>query len=371
MVLLGVPVADRLLAPLAQAVHVGGQELAAGKPALPMNLLSTFSSPLFVTYMGAPASDLRADLQFSDEVDTVRTEVLSRMSDDDRLTDVRVFANVLYEAESDAGVDTLRVEVGDYSRGTVEFTDGGPPGPGEIALSVLNADKYQVTTGDALTVRDGAEPMTLAVSGVYQDVTSGGHTAKMHGEVTTGAAGYVIYANAVQGADPAAVAAQYRERFPTASVIPMRDYVQQTLSYVTSAFGNAAILSFVLGLAVAALITGLFLKLRLTRDRQKMGVLSAIGFGIGEIVGQVRGKTVLAVVVGTSLGVAFSATAGESIVGAFIAMAGLGIADLTFIPNAWFVYAAYPLLLIVAGYLGAVALTARLRKTDRSLWLRG
>jgi putative ABC transport system permease protein len=124
-------------------------------------------------------------------------------------------------------------------------------------------------------------------------------------------------------------------------------------------------------LAVAALITGLFLKLRLTRDRQKMGVLSAIGFGIGEIVGQVRGKTVLAVVVGTSLGVAFSATAGESIVGAFIAMAGLGIADLTFIPNAWFVYAAYPLLLIVAGYLGAVALTARLRKADRSLWLRG
>lgn len=338
---------------------------------LPMNLLSTFQSPRFVTYMGAPESDLRADLQFSDDVDAVREDVLPSMQSDDRLTDVRTFANVLYETRGEEGWETLRVEVGDYSSGTVEFLQGEQPEPGQIALSVLNANKYQVSTGDELTIRHDGEPTTVVVSGVYQDVTSGGYTAKMQGEVTTGAASYVIYANAADGADPAAVAADYSERFPAATVIPMREYVQQTLSYVTSALQSTAILSFIFGIGVAMLITSLFLKLRLTRERRKMGVLFAIGFSTAEIIAQVRGKTLLAVVVGTLLGLVFAATAGESLVGVFISLAGLGIAKLAFIPNPLLVYVAYPLILIGAGYLGAVFLTARLRGADKSSWLRG
>lgn len=345
--------------------------IAAVLVTLPMNLLSTFESPRFVTYMGAPESDVRADLQFSEGVDDLREAVLADMREDDRLTDVRVFANMLYGTEGEEGPEVLRVEVGDYAEDTVEYVEGGAPVGGEIALSVLNADKYQVATGDELTVSDGDEAETYTVSGVYQDVTNGGYTAKMEGEITEGAAGYVIYADTVGEADPAAVAADYGERFEAAAVIPMRDYVGQTLSYVTDAFRSAAVLSLVFGVGVAVLITSLFLKLRLTSERRKMGTLSAIGFSTGEIIAQVRAKTALAVAAGTLLGLAFAATVGETIVGTFIALAGLGIAELEFIPNVPLVYVAYPLILIAAGYLGAVALTARLRGADKSLWLKG
>ncbi|WP_100448684.1 ABC transporter permease [Glycomyces xiaoerkulensis] len=338
---------------------------------LPMNLLSTFESPRFVTYMGAPESDIRADLQFSEHVDRLRTEVLSDMREDDRLTDVRAFSNLLYEIEGEEGLETLRVEVGDYSGDTVEYLRGEPPESGQIALSVLNADKYGVSTGEEITVSLGGEATPVVVSGVYQDVTSGGHTAKMQGEVATDAAGYVIYADTVDGTDAAAVADDYGERFPAAAVIPMREYVQQTLSYVTGAFLSAAVLSLIFGIGVAVLITSLFLKLRLTSERRKMGTMSAIGFSTGEIITQVRLKTLVAVAVGTLAGVVFAATAGESLVGAFISLAGLGIADLSFIPNPLLVYAAYPLILIAAGYLGAVTLTAGLRGADKSSWLRG
>ncbi|HEU5129945.1 MAG TPA: FtsX-like permease family protein [Glycomyces sp.] len=338
---------------------------------LPMNLLSTFESPRFVTYMGAPESDVRADLQFSEGVDDLREAVLADMREDDRLTDVRVFANMLYGIDGEEGPEVLRVEVGDYTGDTVEYTEGGAPGAGEIALSVLNADKYQVAAGDELSVRDGDQTRTYTVSGVYQDVTNGGHTAKMEGEITEGAAGYVIYADTVDGADPAAVAADYGERYEAAAVIPMRDYVEQTLSYVTDAFRSAAVLSLVFGVGVAVLITSLFLKLRLTSERRKMGTLSAIGFSTGEIIAQVRAKTAVAVAAGTLLGLAFAATVGEKVVGAFIALAGLGIAELEFIPNVPLVYVAYPLILIAAGCLGAVALTAGLRGADKSSWLKG
>lgn len=338
---------------------------------LPLNLLSTFESPRFITYMGAAETDLRADIQFSEDVDAVRGEVLAAMRDDDRLTNLRIYSNVLYETEGEEGLETLRVEVGDYSDGTIEYLEGAPPEPGQIALSVLNADKYRLTTGDEMTVSLDGESTTAEVSGIYQDVTAGGLTAKMQGEVTTGAAAYVIYADTVGGTEPGTIATEYGEDFPAASVIPMREYVQQTLSYLTDAFRGATVLSFGFGIGVAVLITSLFLKLRLTSERRKMGTLSAIGFSTGEIITQVRVKTLLAVALGTLLGLGFAATAGESMVAAMISLAGLGITELAFIPNPLLAYAAYPLTLIAAGCLGAMVLTARLRRADRSSWLKG
>ncbi|WP_306366650.1 FtsX-like permease family protein [Nocardiopsis sp. CC223A] len=353
--------------------------LAAVLMALPTNLLNTFESPRFATYMGVPQSDLRADVQFSDDVDTVRAALLTDMRRDDRLTDVRVFATVLYRVQGEEGWETLHVEVGDHSGDAIEYLRGGPPESGEIALSMLNADAYGVSVGDELAVdrsaADGGpgetgEGTSLTVSGVYQDVTSSGLTAKAQGEVTSGAAGYTIYADTTGRTDPGDVAADYGERFPTASMVPMREFMQQTLSYATDALRSAAVLSVLFGVGVAVLITSLFLGLRLTRDRRKMGVLSALGFSTGEIIAQVRVKTLLAVALGTVAGLVFAATAGERVIGSLLASAGLGFADLEFLPNPLLVYAAYPLVLVGAGYLGAVFLTARLRGADKSAWLR-
>jgi len=336
---------------------------------LPTNLLSTFESPRFVTYMGAPESDLRADLHFTEDVDTLRGDMLRAMQADARLTDVRVLANERYETPGETGAEILRVETGDRTSDAIAYVQGGSPGPGEIALSYLNADRYRAAVGDEMTLRQGDASMPVTVSGIYQDVTSGGFTAKTHGEVTSGASSYVIYANTADGVDPARVAAEYGEAFPKATVIPMREYVQQMLSFVTDALRSAALLSVTFGIGVAALITVLFLKLRLARDRRRMGVLSAIGFSTAEIIAQVRSKTLLAATLGTLLGLGFAATAGESLVGLVISAAGLGIADLTFIPDVPLVYVAYPLALVAAGYLGAVVLTARLRSADKSTWL--
>ena len=70
------------------------------------------------------------------------------------------------------------------------------------------------------------------------------------------------------------------------------------------------------------------------------------------------------------LGLLFAATAGEALVGGVLALAGMGIAQLHFIINPWLVLLAYPVLLIGAGYLGSVLLTAPLRAADKSSWLR-
>ena len=336
---------------------------------LPMNLLSTFSSPRFVTYMGAPLTDLRADIQFSEDAGHVRQQLESAMRSDRRLDRIRVYSNVLYETRGDEGWETLRVEVGDYSSGTVEFLSGQRPADGQIALSVLNANKLKVTVGDALPVRRAGEEASLTVSGIYQDVTNGGRTAKMPGDASADAVGHVIYADVTGGADPASVSQEYNSRFQKASVVPMQEYVTQTLSYVTDAFRSAAWLSFVFGLVVAALITGLFLKLRLSRERRRTGILAALGFSRRELIAQVRFKTVLTVAVGTIVGTVFAATLGEVMISGLISATGIGLASLRFIPQPLLVYVGYPLALVAVGYLAAAAMTAGLRRGETSEWL--
>lgn len=336
---------------------------------LPMNLLSTFSSPRFVTYMGAPFTDLRADIQFSEDAEHVRQQVESAMRSDQRLDHVRVYSNVLYETQGEEGWETLRVEVGDYSSGTVEFLSGQRPAEGQIALSVMNADKFKVAIGDSLPVRQGNQETNVIVSGIYQDVTSGGRTAKMQGSVSSGAVSYVIYADVIDGTDPARVSQEYGSRFKEASIVPMQEYVTQTLSYVTDAFRSAAWLSFGFGLVVAALITGLFLKLRLTRERRRMGVLAALGFSRRELISQVRFKTVLMVAAGTFVGTLFAATLGEAMISGLISATGIGLTSLRFIPQPLLVYVGYPLALLAVGYLASAAITAGLRRGETSEWL--
>lgn len=339
---------------------------------LPANLVSTFESPQFVTYLGAPERDLRADVQFQDDVDDVKDRLVTAMTTDDRLTEVQTYAYVDYSADSEDGRARLRVEVGDeFDEGAVRFREGGLPRAGQIALSILNADKYQVGLGDDLTLYDGDEPTSVQVSGIYQDITNGGHTAKMPGEVTEGASAYSVYADlADDRADPAGIADEYDDQFPDAGVKPTQEYLQETLGVLIDSLRTAAWIALVFGLGVAVLITSLFLKLRLTRDRARMGVMTAIGFSTREIVAQVRTKTLLMVAAGTAAGLVFAATAGQSLTSAALAAVQIGITDLTFIPNPWLVYLLYPLLLLGAGYLGVALHTAGIRRADKSQWLR-
>ncbi|QOR70545.1 FtsX-like permease family protein [Ruania alkalisoli] len=338
---------------------------------LPMSLLNTFQDPGFVTHMGSPEADVRADVQFADDVDAAGAEILAAMTEDHRLTDVQAHANVLYETTGVDGPETLRIAVGDHSAGSAEFLDGRSPGEQEIALSALNADKLGVATGDELTVRNQDDELTLTVSGIYQDITSGGYTAKMPGRVTAGAASYVIFANTTDETDPEAVASEYNATFPDATMWPMQEYLDQLLSSLTDAFRSAAVLSLIFGVAVALLITCLFLRWRLSRDRPVMGALSAIGFSLRELAGQVQGKTVVTASAGIGLGAVFAATAGEWFVGSLIATLPFGLVSLTLLPNPWIAYLAYPLLLLATAYVGAVLLSHSLRRANTSDWLRG
>lgn len=343
--------------------------LSAFLMAMPAHMLTTLDNPRFMTYMGVPEADVRADLQLIDNLEEVRTALAGALAADDRVAAVQLRAQVLLEIETADGWRTLRVEVGDHTSRTVELVEGTVPGPGEIALSVLNAEEHQLALGDEIRVSRSGEVSSAVVSGIYQDVTSGGKTAKMHGTTPSNATAYVLYVDVAEGVDPVALAASYDDRFPGAAVVPMTEYVDQTMSQVTGAFRATTVLAAAFGIGVATLITMTFLHLRLARERRAMGTMSALGFSTAEIIAQVRGKTAVTAAVGTVLGAVAAATLGESVIGVLVASAGLGITHLELAPNPW-VATGYGVALIAAGWLAAVGLTARMRGADTSSWLR-
>ncbi|MBP2436945.1 ABC transporter permease [Microbacterium amylolyticum] len=337
---------------------------------IPLNLLTTFESPRFVTYLGAPDRDLRVDINFVEDGDAVSANIRSTLEQDSRVTAVYPYAGMLYEIQGEEGWEVFRVEVGDYTDTSLAFATGHAPGEGEIALSTLNAEKYGLRPGDSLTVKEEESERTVTVSGVYQDVTSGGYTAKLQGNVGEHADRWTIYADLASGTDPQEIAREYQEQYQDAAVLAMQSYLSQTLSYIIGSLRAVALITLAFGIGTAALITVLFLRLRLTKDRTKVGVLTTLGFSAREIIAQFRAKALLLVAVGTVLGTLFAATLGEQIISALLSASGTGIRQLSFIPNPWLSYLGYPALLLATGAVGAIILTRTLRHTNRSEWLR-
>ncbi|MEE8870257.1 MAG: ABC transporter permease [Acidipropionibacterium acidipropionici] len=340
---------------------------------VPANVLATFQSPRFVTYMGAPSSDMRADIGSAaasgEPADDAHARLRSRLAGDTRVSATHDYAQLLYQTYGEDGWETIRIEVGDYSHTTMVFLSGAAPSAGQIALSALNADKYGLSVGESISVRRDDRSQPLTVSGIYQDVTSGGYTAKMQGAITAGADRWTVYIDLDPGADPVSLARQYNAAVPGASVIPMLEYVTQTFSYATDALRTASLVTLGLGLAASALITALFLRLRLARSRAGLATLSSIGFPSTELRAQLWLKAVLAVTIGVAAGSIIAATLAGPAVSALLSGLGTGITRLTLLPNPWISYFAYPLLLLTAGAL-ATWVTARQIRDGRPLrWL--
>lgn len=339
--------------------------------ALPANLLLTLNSPRMASYLGVPQADLSIIVQFVDNPELVHNDILVALQADGRVVNVRDYATVLFQVQSDEGWQRLPTETGDYSGSTISYLTGTAPEQGQIALSIFNARDLGVGVGDELKLRLGDQQSSVTVSGTYQDMTNGGFTAKMAtAEHPVEATRFVSYLDAAPGVDLDALAAAYRAEFPDAKVTPMDALAEQTLSHVVAALNNATVIAAVLGLAVAALLTTLFMRLQLARDRGQIGVLSAIGFTTAEVRGHYLAQTLVCALAGLTLGIAVTVLGGGRLLSGLLSAVGLGIAQLEFLGNPILIYGPSALALTCLAAACAAAATARLRRANLITWIR-
>lgn len=316
---------------------------------IPLNFLNTIQSPDFVTYTGVARSDIRIDLQPSNDLTDYfnkTVEYLRNDSDIERFVSLATYQFKVLNEEG--GLDNINVEVGDFSLFPLEYLQGSAPSDGDqISLSYLNANELKKKVGDQVELVMNGQKRSLTVSGIYQDVTNGGKTAKAANPPFDSATPlrYVVILNLNPGIDLQAKVNDYSEALYPAKVTDVSGYVAQTFANVIQQVRWVTRLAFIIATIIAILVTSLFLQMLIAKDFPQIAILKSLGFSLSDIRIQYLTRSLLVLNLGIVVGTIISNTFGQSLVS--VLMSFMGAPNIHFVIDPLQAYVFLPLTLLI------------------------
>ena len=331
---------------------------------VPLNFYNTINSPGFLSYMGVGKSDMRIDLQLSEDIDGQFQAIASHLEGDEGVDKYTSYITCQYKVYNtdDNAYESLNVETGDFSVFPLEYVEGETPVTDrEIALSSMKADGLGVGMNDTIQVMVDGTDRTLTICGIYQDVTNGGLSAKGNLPVDDETVQwYVISADFVENEDVEQKIQEYRTEFPSAKITDVNEYVLQSMGSVVEQTRLISILAFVLALALAVLITAMFLHMLISKESGDITIMKNLGFSSSDIQWQYVTRILVVLLGGILLGSIASKWLGELLVGGI--MSFMGASKITFVINVLQTYIMWPLIMLIA--VGGVTLIVS-RKVEK------
>ncbi|MDR1449482.1 MAG: hypothetical protein LBI84_04655 [Propionibacteriaceae bacterium] len=204
-----------------------------------------------------------------------------------------------------------------------------------------------LSPGDTLKLQDGSGWQSVRLTGVYQDITNGGRTAKAAGGLSCGNPIWVtVNLDAAPGGAPEQIIADFKTAFEGLRAYSMSDYSAQTLGPTLASLGVAVRASLIVSTVVVALIAALFTGVLLTRDAGPNAVLRALGAPGALVRNQYLVRLLALLSAGVVIGAVLAGTAGEAVTGALMSI--LGAPRISFCANPLISYLACPAALILA-----------------------
>lgn len=314
---------------------------------VPQNLYNTISSKSFTTYMGIGNSDMRIDIQQTDNMSKKAEEIIKTMSSDSAISKYAVLTTKTFNIRLEDGTkERLKIELGNHSIFPVDYSDGAAPdSEDEIALSVMNADELNKKVGDIITLVNEGEERNLVVTGIYSDITNGGKTAKaVFTDNSTDIMWYVICAKISDQSLIGGKVLEYTDRFNYAKISDIDEFIAQTYGSTISSVGKASNASIVVALMLTVLVTLLFMKMLIAKDRYSIAVMKSLGFTNSDITIQYVSRSVFVLIVGIVFGTLLANSLGEVLASAVIS--SFGAASFKFVVNPLSAYLLCPLMMI-------------------------
>jgi len=312
---------------------------------VPINFLNTVQSPNFVTYMGMGRSDIIMDLRQSDQI-LRRFETMKAYIKEDR--EVEKYASSVtckFKIINQEGVpESTYVETGDFTAFPVDYLKGEAPLlENEIALSYLSADQLNKGVGDKVKLIVDGEKRQLTLSGIYQDITNGGRTAKANIEPDHETASwYNIYVD-VNG-DVSSKASEYERIFDDAKITDVQGYIDQTFGSTINQLELLIILAIIIAVLVTVLITSLFLKTLVAKDTPRIAIMKSMGVSLKDIRIQYLTRALVVLIMGILVGTVVANTLGHWLLSAALSI--VGAANIEFIVSPFLAYILIPVALI-------------------------
>jgi putative ABC transport system permease protein len=320
---------------------------------LPVNFLTTISSTEFISYMGIGRCDIRIDLHHTDKIRERFELMIEAINKDPQIEAYSPLVTSQFNLIQENGEnDILIVETGDFSVFPLDYMNGREPqNSHEIALSYLNSRDLNKNTGDILVLEIEGEQQDFLVCGVYQDITNGGHSAKAAIPYNENKVlWYTLSLNLKKGVSIPEKVGEYSSLFSPARVTDMESYLSQTLGNTIVQVKKITITAIIIGLSVAMLITSLFLRMMISRDKGRIAAMRSLGFSLGHIRLQYLAASLFLLIISIIGGTVFTNSAGEALVSFLVSF--MGAARIEFIINPLLSSLLLPVLLI-----GTVSLT--------------
>ncbi len=295
----------------------------------PAAIGDTVTHPTFASYLGIGNADVIVDLEDpSMDAGPVHSTMMHR-GDIDRAV---VLDSHHLEVRAGSEWEDLIVQTGNHAAFPLTYREGTlPSGPRDVALSLISADDLNASVGDSVVLRVNGVKKDLRVSGIYQDITNGGRTAKVAFVVDGVPVWRVLHAS-VNSEDPSHTVTELARALPGTTVTDVADYSEQVMGSLSGQLRTAAVVAVGLALAVVALVASLVTVLTLVRDRDTIAALRSIGVSVRGVRRQYLTQVGVVIVAGVGIGVGAVLVGGKAIMG--VAFGAFGAPAVAFLPSA-------------------------------------
>ncbi len=324
---------------------------------VPQNIYNTISDKSFVTYMGMGMCDANLYIKPTQSQDVIpkANEAAGILANDADVAKYAMITTKMFDMKADDGsTRKLRISLGDHSAYPIAYSQGtAPTTESQIAISSLYADDLAKTIGDEIVLSAGGAEKRLTVCGICSDITSGGRTAQAIFDIEPGdilSVGIPVSFRA--GVDANAAIARYKGQFPFAQVYGIEENIDQMFGSVIDAMKLASYAAIGIAALLTILVTALFMKMLVTKDRYSIAILKTLGFKCADIRKQYLTRSIVVLVLGVILGTVLANTLGEY-VGVAI-LSAFGASSFNFVVNPLFAYIVSPLLIAVCVYIATM-----------------
>ncbi|MEJ8766962.1 FtsX-like permease family protein [Oceanobacillus sp. HCA-5259] len=314
---------------------------------VPWNTYQTVSSPTFTKYLGFGEMDLMVSMYQSDEPVDNEQQVVNYLNENESIEQyVQITSKSFKAKKEDGSEEKIIIEVGDHTAFPIEYTAGKAPEQlNEIALSSMNAAEFDKQVGDTIEIISDHGSEIFIVSGIYSNILNGGKTAKAISSDESAPTMWLnYYIKLSDTTQIAANAKEMSEALPFVKVTDADNHKQQVFGATMASIKTAANVSLIVALFITGLVSLLFMKLLVAKDRPAIPMLKAIGFTNQDIPKQYTTRGMFILIIGVAGGSILANTFGESIAG--MVMASFGIEALTFVSHP-LIYLGFPILMLL------------------------
>ncbi|MCP9279104.1 ABC transporter permease [Bacillus wiedmannii] len=332
---------------------------------VPVNFLYTIQSPKFVNYMGTGKSDIRIDLQQTENIEKRFKDVISYLRNDDEVEKYAAFVTITFKIVNADGIhENLNVEVGDFTQFPLDNIQGmAPKNKNEIALSYMNANELKKNVGDKIILFAEGKENVLTISGIYQDVTNGGKTAKVSFSYNDeNILWYVVNVDMKPTVNLKEKVKEYKHNFSSVKITDTDDYLTQTLGETIKQLRLVTQVAILIAILISVLITAMFFKMLLAKDSSQILIMKSIGFSYKDIRIQYIIRSIVIVLLGIVTGTCIAAMFGEMLVswlGSF-----MGAAHIKFVVNPIVSYVICPAILFISVTTATLFISFTIKQTN-------